>query len=952
MKKQFYIVILTCLLALLFLLPVSAASPTTWNISNVEGPGNYSSLLEICPPGEGDIIRIWGVEGHIYEGGITIDKPDVRIVRWEGSPARPLLSNTSHSAPALTITADNVTLQDLNISGNTYAGDGAGIHVNGTYSKHLLGFTVTGCVFTDNSMPGWHSGGAMYLEYVDNSRITNTTFVNNMASGEGGGAYYSWSNNATLMDTTFVNNMASGDGGGIVFLNSNNAILKDTTFENNSITFGNGGGVEFLDSNDATLTGTTFANNTAGSRGGGACFKTSNNATLMGMIFKNNKATEGGGVCFFFDSNNTALKGTTFENNTAILNGGGAFFESSYNVSLMGTTFENNTANTNGGGVYLTHSNNAVIKNCLFNNENNIYALYSNAVSLNETTPAPGVNVAGGPYFGGNVWLHDPVQNISKWGNDSDFDGICDKPLTIKNYDSEGSVIGNFGIDSYPLVSGGGTVEVTSTPSDAFVYIDGANTTRTAGKSFYFPAGVHNLSVYKEGYLPGEVDLNIIPGRNHSVTVPLIYITPRIWNVSTVEGPHNITSLFNITALGEGDVIRIWGEEGHTYEGGITIDKPDVRIVRWEGAPARPLITNSSGTASALTITADNVTLQGLNISGNSYSTSGNGAGVHINGTYSKHLLGFTVNECNFTGNSMTYWLNSGGAMFLEYVNNIRITNTTFENNKVKYGYGGGAYFAYSNNVTLKSTTFENSYTSWYGGGVFFKFSNNATINGSTFGYNAAGFEGGGVYFENSNDAILDGLTFANNTAYDDGGGVYFTSSNNASLDGLTFANNKAYDDGGGVYFTSSNNASLDGLTFANNMAYNNGSGVYFENSNDALIKNCLFNNEKNLYADGSSAVLNGMYRLETNIAGGPYLGGNLWLKPDGTGFSQTRADYNLDGICDQKLEISGFGIDYFPLHSGGPSANFTAAPENPMVGIPAAFNDSSVSRSPIISWT
>lgn len=52
------------------------------------------------------------------------------------------------------------------------------------------------------------------------------------------------------------------------------------------------------------------------------------------------------------------------------------------------------------------------------------------------------------------------------------------------------------------------------------------------------------------------------------------------------------------------------------------------------------------------------------------------------------------------------------------------------------------------------------------------------------------------------------------------------------------------------------------------------------------------------------------------NIAGGSNLGGNLWVKPDGTGFSQTCNDWNLDGIGDSIYMISAYDVDYLPLVS------------------------------------
>ncbi|AKB69090.1 NosD domain-containing protein [Methanosarcina mazei] len=50
------------------------------------------------------------------------------------------------------------------------------------------------------------------------------------------------------------------------------------------------------------------------------------------------------------------------------------------------------------------------------------------------------------------------------------------------------------------------------------------------------------------------------------------------------------------------------------------------------------------------------------------------------------------------------------------------------------------------------------------------------------------------------------------------------------------------------------------------------------------------------------------------NIVGGPSIGGNFWGKPDGTGFSQTNPDTDMDGFCDEPYNLNDYAIDYLPL--------------------------------------
>lgn len=51
-----------------------------------------------------------------------------------------------------------------------------------------------------------------------------------------------------------------------------------------------------------------------------------------------------------------------------------------------------------------------------------------------------------------------------------------------------------------------------------------------------------------------------------------------------------------------------------------------------------------------------------------------------------------------------------------------------------------------------------------------------------------------------------------------------------------------------------------------------------------------------------------------TNIVGGPYLGGNYWAKPDGTGWSQITPDRG-DGFCTEPFVTDANNTDYLPLH-------------------------------------
>jgi PGF-pre-PGF domain-containing protein len=82
-----------------------------------------------------------------------------------------------------------------------------------------------------------------------------------------------------------------------------------------------------------------------------------------------------------------------------------------------------------------------------------------------------------------------------------------------------------------------------------------------------------------------------------------------------------------------------------------------------------------------------------------------------------------------------------------------------------------------------------------------------------------------------------------------------------------------------------------------------------------------------------------------TNIVGGPYIGGNFWAKPDGTGFSQICVDLDGNGIGDFPYNISEDEFDYLPLVSRNsylPLANFDVNPSSGNAPLSVQFTDNS----------
>jgi len=91
---------------------------------------------------------------------------------------------------------------------------------------------------------------------------------------------------------------------------------------------------------------------------------------------------------------------------------------------------------------------------------------------------------------------------------------------------------------------------------------------------------------------------------------------------------------------------------------------------------------------------------------------------------------------------------------------------------------------------------------------------------------------------------------------------------------------------------------SMESPESTNNTIYNN----YFNNVNNTLI-NSEANNTWNISKTSGESIVCG-----------PYLGGNYWANPNGTGFSENCTDADKDGIADSSYEIVNGTSDYLPL--------------------------------------
>jgi parallel beta-helix repeat protein len=176
-------------------------------------------------------------------------------------------------------------------------------------------------------------------------------------------------------------------------------------------------------------------------------------------------------------------------------------------------------------------------------------------------------------------------------------------------------------------------------------------------------------------------------------------------------------------------------------------------------------------------------------------------------------------------------------------------------------------------------------------------------------------FSSQGKLLENSELFGIEGLFEENGTF-----GIFLQDVNNSVLEG-----NRISDIYYGVVLSGAKNSRLFG-----NRLENNEFGLVLNESNGSLVYNNYLNNTNNAAfgieeifglegagnENNQTCTWNLSETKDTNIVGGPYIGGNYWALPNGTGFSQTQKDTNKDGICDLPYNITEdkLNIDILPL--------------------------------------
>jgi|GEM_PF-991056 len=270
------------------------------------------------------------------------------------------------------------------------------------------------------------------------------------------------------------------------------------------------------------------------------------------------------------------------------------------------------------------------------------------------------------------------------------------------------------------------------------------------------------------------------------------------------------------------------------------------------------------------------------------------------NNTLTENLATNNLEGISLSIHSENNTINSNNASFNkgQGIKVVRSGYNIFDSNVASSNQGNGIVLDnYNYNNTLENNTALKNDDN----GIFIVGSHNNTISNNTAASNAVV----GIHLLGSNDNYLN----RNIARQNNKDGIYIEYSSGNVLDN----NSVDFNIDRGVRLADSSNNTLKGNIICNNSVF----GIRLSNSDNNSIYNNYFNNTNNTELAGTSKENSWNISKTTgpNIISGPFLGGNYWAEPDGTGFSQTCIDTNNDGFCDTKFGLDSNNTDFLPLN-------------------------------------
>ncbi|NOZ58434.1 MAG: PGF-pre-PGF domain-containing protein [Euryarchaeota archaeon] len=286
---------------------------------------------------------------------------------------------------------------------------------------------------------------------------------------------------------------------------------------------------------------------------------------------------------------------------------------------------------------------------------------------------------------------------------------------------------------------------------------------------------------------------------------------------------------------------------------------------------------------------------------------------------------GYTIDGVDY--NSTTYTYSTG---IMVYNRTKTLSNVTVKNVTVTDWYWGVFYTGVENGSISHVNASSNVFSAIQAGSSSGITIANNTVTANSYGIRLfLAYTGGNVIADNmlkDNSIGIELTTGVGNSVIRNN--TILNSSNSGIMISFTygsFTNNKIV---GNRILNSSNSGIYiggysTGKVFSNNVIRGNRiegngfAGINFARGvgSDNAVYNNLLNNTYNIkfYTTNISTTWNTSIKLGENIIGGPFIAGNYWALPNGSG---TCTDTDNDGICDSPYTINGSNVDHTPLTS------------------------------------